>query len=204
MRLSPWLQHRGDTSYTTVMSSDMAVCTHFSSSDLALKLRGYTLSEETGNRLSSSFQEKVWNCGLILCCNFLFPHPLQFSSKSSQISVNYFSLLSLERPCLCMMYHRDAPAVAAEPSTCVVRYSTWSLAHFTRKSFLKNYTLHLLLSQIHLEMSQKLWTCCCSIYSSALIMYPISEEHLSRLGELTFLHWNELLSRNKIEQPAAY
>lgn len=52
------------------------------------------------------------------------------------------------------------------------------------KRFLKIYNSHLLPSQMHPGMCQKLWTCCSGTYWSVLITHPIIEEYLSSLANL--------------------
>lgn len=56
------------------------------------------------------------------------------------------------------------------------------------KRFLKIYNSHLLPSQMHPGMCQKLWMCCSDTYCSVLITYPITEKYPSSLANFIISH----------------
>lgn len=67
-----------------------------------------------------SFQKRSGTMDSFHTATLSFYSPSNFHVTGFKVLFTYFSFPPLERPCVCMVYHRDVPAATAEPSTCAL------------------------------------------------------------------------------------
>lgn len=130
------------------------------------------------------FTEKVWNHRFIPCCNLSFHSPSNFNVTASQVlwimSAFYHLKDSVYTWCTTGMC--QVLLLNPAPVHCSALLEAWYSS--PEKRFLKIYNSHLLPSQMHPGMCQKLWMCCSGTYCSVLITFPVTEEYLSSLANL--------------------